>query len=58
MISLYCVLQEWLSAAMGKGLQIMGTFVRRNGQIYADIDLTNKALQPMGNFAIQFNKNR
>ena len=56
--SLYCVLQEWLSAAKGKGLQIMGTFVRRNGQIYADMDLTNKALQPMGNFAIQFNKNR
>ena len=55
---MYCVLQEWLLAAKGKGLQITGTFVRRNGQIYADMDFTNKALQSMGNFAIQFNKNR
>jgi len=36
----------------------MGTFVRRSGQITADMSFTNKALQAMGNFAIQFNKNR
>jgi len=48
---------EWLSAASGKGLQIMGAFVRRSGQITAEMSFTNKALQAMGNFAIQFNKN-
>ena len=57
----YCVcsvFQEWLTAVSGKGLQIMGTFARRQGQITAEMSFTNKALQPMGNFAIQFNKNR
>lgn len=50
--------QEWLAAAKGKGLEVWGTFARRNGQIFADMSFTNKALAPMGDFAIQFNKNR
>ena len=50
--------QEWLPASRGKGMEMSGTFVRRGGQIYADMTFTNKALQGIGNFAIQFNKNR
>jgi len=48
---------SWLQAVKGKGLEIMGTFSRRNGQIYMDMTLTNKAMQPMSEFAIQFNTN-
>merc|ERR1719494_926864 len=49
--------QVWLSAAKGKGLEISGTFSRRNGQIFMDLTFTNRAMQAMGGFAIQFNKN-
>lgn len=35
-----------------------GTFSRRQGQIYMDMTFHNKAMQAMGDFAIQFNKNR
>ncbi|XP_015768680.1 PREDICTED: AP-1 complex subunit beta-1-like [Acropora digitifera] len=34
-----------------------GTFSRRQGQIYMDMTISNKAMQAMGQFAIQFNKN-
>uniref|UniRef100_A0A0R3RXU5 AP complex subunit beta n=1 Tax=Elaeophora elaphi TaxID=1147741 RepID=A0A0R3RXU5_9BILA len=47
----------WLEASKGKGTQIEGTFVRRDGQIYMDMTLTNRAMQPFTGFAIQFNKN-
>ncbi|KAM8720896.1 hypothetical protein ACLKA7_006871 [Drosophila subpalustris] len=47
----------WLPAEKGKGLEIQGTFSRRNGEIFMDMTLTNKAMQPMTNFAIQLNKN-
>lgn len=47
----------WLPAAKGKGLEISGTFARRNSQIYMELTVTNRAMQPMGSFAIQFNKN-
>lgn len=47
----------WLPAEKGKGLEIWGTFSRRNGQITMDLTLTNKAMQAMSGFAIQFNKN-
>uniref|UniRef100_A0A673WCZ8 AP complex subunit beta n=1 Tax=Salmo trutta TaxID=8032 RepID=A0A673WCZ8_SALTR len=40
-----------------KGLEISGTFSRRQGQMYMDMTFTNKALQHMTDFAIQFNKN-
>lgn len=49
--------QCWLSAQKGKGLEINGTFARRNGVINMDLEFTNKALQPMLGFAIQLNKN-
>ncbi|XP_018336386.1 AP-1 complex subunit beta-1 [Agrilus planipennis] len=47
----------WLPAEKGKGLEIWGTFSRRSGQITMDLTFTNKAMQAMNNFAIQFNKN-
>lgn len=50
--------QIWLPAVKAKGLEISGTFSRRQGQMYMDMTFTNKALQHMTDFAIQFNKNR
>lgn len=49
--------EVWLSPLQGKGLQIAGAFAYRNGNIFADMTFTNHAMAPMGNFAIQFNKN-
>ncbi|KJE92686.1 adaptor-like protein complex 1 beta 1 subunit [Capsaspora owczarzaki ATCC 30864] len=46
-----------LAAAQGKGLEVSGTFARRGGEIFLDMTLSNRAMQPMSNFAIQFNKN-
>ncbi|CAF0970996.1 unnamed protein product [Brachionus calyciflorus] len=48
---------NWLSAQKGKGLEINGTFARRNGVINMDMDFVNRALQPIMGFAIQLNKN-
>lgn len=39
------------------GLEISGTFTRRNGQLIMDMTLSNKAMAPMTGFAIQLNKN-
>ncbi|XP_077062703.1 AP-2 complex subunit beta isoform X2 [Siphateles boraxobius] len=47
----------WLPAVKAKGLEISGTFSRRQGHMYMDMNFTNKALQHMTDFAIQFNKN-
>jgi AP-2 complex subunit beta-1 len=49
--------QNWLSAQKGKGMEISGTFARRNGVISMDLDFVNRALQPLSGFAIQLNKN-
>lgn len=49
--------QVWLPAVRGKGAEVSGTFSRRQGQIYMDMTVSNKAMQAMGPFAIQFNKN-
>ncbi|KAK6016710.1 adaptin domain protein, partial [Ostertagia ostertagi] len=49
--------QLWLDAAKAKGLQLEGTFVRRAGNINMEMTLTNKAMQPLSGFAIQFNRN-
>lgn len=49
--------QEWLSAAKGKGLEVSGTFSRKNSVVYMDMTFSNKAMQPLSNFGIQFNKN-
>uniref|UniRef100_A0A1B6MKW5 Beta-adaptin appendage C-terminal subdomain domain-containing protein n=2 Tax=Graphocephala atropunctata TaxID=36148 RepID=A0A1B6MKW5_9HEMI len=48
---------NWLPADKGKGMDIWGTFSRKNGQISMDFTFTNKAMQPMMGFAIQLNKN-
>ena len=47
----------WLPANRGKGLEVSGTFARRGGVLYMDMTLQNKAMQNMGGFAIQLNKN-
>ncbi|KRY13365.1 AP-2 complex subunit beta [Trichinella patagoniensis] len=49
--------QVWLMATSGKGMEISGTFARRNQKIYMDLTFTNRAMQPLRGFAIQFNKN-
>jgi hypothetical protein len=49
--------EVWLPAAKGKGLEISGTFSRKGGQVLMELTLTNRALQAMTAFAIQFNKN-
>ncbi|XP_029427719.1 AP-1 complex subunit beta-1 isoform X2 [Rhinatrema bivittatum] len=47
----------WMPAMKAKGLEISGTFARRMGTVHMDLLLTNKALQGMSDFAIQFNRN-
>ncbi|XP_063589958.1 AP-1 complex subunit beta-1-like isoform X1 [Penaeus indicus] len=49
--------QVWLPANRGKGMEISGTFSRKNGNISMDLTLCNKAMQPISGFAIQLNKN-
>jgi hypothetical protein len=49
--------EEWLSATKAKGLEILGTWTVQGGVIYADMKFTNRAMQPLTAFAIQFNKN-
>ncbi|XP_046668041.1 AP-1 complex subunit beta-1 [Homalodisca vitripennis] len=48
---------NWLPADKGKGMDVWGTFSRKNGQVSMDFTFTNKAMQPMMGFAIQLNKN-
>ncbi|KAJ3048912.1 AP-2 complex subunit beta, partial [Rhizophlyctis rosea] len=48
---------QFLSAQNGKGLEIVGTFSRKHGQVYMEMTFTNKAMQPLSDFAILFNKN-
>lgn len=49
--------QQWLPAQKGKGMEVTGTFARRNGTINMDMDFANRALTPLSGFAIQLNKN-
>jgi len=46
-----------LPASAAKGLEIHGTFARRGGKIFLEVTFTNRALQPMSDFAFQFNTN-
>ena len=48
----------WLQALKGKGLEISGTYSRKNATIFMELTLTNNAMQSMSGFAIQLNKNR
>eukprot|EP01134_Creolimax_fragrantissima_P004200 CFRG4200T1 len=47
----------FLTPQKGKGLEVMGTFSRRGRQPVMELSFTNKAMKPMSDFAIQFNKN-
>jgi len=49
--------QVWLSANKSKGLEISGSWSRRNNVINMEMTFTNKALSAMQGFAIQLNKN-
>eukprot|EP01135_Chromosphaera_perkinsii_P001441 Nk52_evm9s169 gene=Nk52_evmTU9s169 len=49
--------QEWLSAEKGKGCEVQGTFSRRDGAAYMDLVITNRGMQPVTGFAMQFNRN-
>jgi len=58
MSSSYVPPQEvWLAAAKGKGMEVTGTFSRRNKQIFMELTVSNKAMQPMMGLAVQLNKN-
>ncbi|KAJ2800080.1 hypothetical protein H4R21_003314 [Coemansia helicoidea] len=46
-----------LDAQQTQGLEILGTFARRNGQMQMDLSFGNKSGAAIGDFAIQFNKN-
>lgn len=47
----------FLDSSKAKGLDLKGSFQRRNNQIFLDLIVTNRAMQTMSGFAIQFNKN-
>jgi len=45
------------TAQQGKGMEIKGHLVRRNGESVYDLVISNQSAQPLSGFAIQFNKN-
>lgn len=45
------------TAQQGKGMEIKGHLVRRNGESVYDFVISNQTQQPLSGFAIQFNKN-
>eukprot|EP00088_Acartia_fossae_P025235 TRINITY_DN2605_c0_g1_i3.p1 TRINITY_DN2605_c0_g1~~TRINITY_DN2605_c0_g1_i3.p1 ORF type:complete len:939 (-),score=328.62 TRINITY_DN2605_c0_g1_i3:859-3675(-) len=49
--------QVWLTAQKGKGLEVTGSWSRRNNIVHMEMTLCNKALSGMTGFAIQLNKN-
>lgn len=49
--------EMWLEASKAMGMQVEGTFVRRNGRISMELTITNRAMQAISGFALQFNKN-
>ncbi|KAJ3172155.1 AP-1 complex subunit beta-1 [Geranomyces variabilis] len=48
---------EWLAPHAANGLEIAGTYVKRGGQVGADLKVANRGSSPMTDFAIQFNVN-
>ena len=50
--------QVLLTAQSSKGFEVHGTFARRGGNILLEMTLFNRAMQPMSDIAMQFNKNR
>lgn len=49
--------ETWLTAQAAKGLELQGTFQRQGDELQMVLTFTNRAMQALGNFAIQFNKN-
>jgi len=49
--------QVLLNAKNAQGLEIHGTFARRGGRVFLDMTFWNKAMQPLFDFAFQFNNN-
>ena len=49
--------EMWLVPQNGKGMEIAGSFSRRHGQVFMDMTFSNRAMQALGNFAIQLNRN-
>ncbi|KAJ2904237.1 AP-1 complex subunit beta, partial [Coemansia aciculifera] len=49
--------QVLLDATQSQGLEILGTFARRNGGLQMEMSFVNKSGMAIGDFAIQFNKN-
>lgn len=49
--------QMCLESTKAKGLELHVTFQRRKNQIMLDLTFTNRAMQAMSGFAVQFNKN-
>ena len=47
----------WLDSNQAMGLEIRGEIVLRNGQVSMEMEIANKAMSPMSQFGIQFNKN-
>jgi hypothetical protein len=47
----------FLQSQNGNGMQIIGTFARRKGQMQMDLVFNNLSQQQLSGFAIQFNKN-
>ncbi|KAJ3348463.1 AP-1 complex subunit beta-1 [Kappamyces sp. JEL0680] len=46
-----------LNPQMGRGLEISGSFSRRNGVVYLNMAFSNRSSEPLREFAILFNKN-
>lgn len=46
-----------LPAEKGAGMELRGTFVRQNRQLFMDLTCTNKGPAALSQFAMQFNKN-
>ena len=57
LIHKFVILQVWLNPAQGKGLEVQGTFSRKNRQVVVELTLTNRALQGMTDFDVRLNKN-
>ena len=49
--------ETWLAPQQGGGLEIQGTFARRNGVVQMEMSFINKTSTPLSDFAVQFNKN-
>ncbi|KAJ2848430.1 hypothetical protein IWW36_003304 [Coemansia brasiliensis] len=49
--------QKLLDAQQTQGLEIVGAFARRSGQLQLEMSFTNRSQMALSDFAIQFNKN-